>query len=148
MQLYQDLNITSELKALSIHGPWAWAIIAGHKRVENRSWTTPHRGRIAVHAGLSTGSDERAIGLFRELGIDWPEEFPRDVLIGTIDVVDILPQEEYLAKFGSDPKNRAMAFGPLCWVLDNPRICKPIPCPGALNLWNVAEALKRSNTES
>lgn len=27
------------MKSLTVKQPWAWAIVAGHKRVENRSWT-------------------------------------------------------------------------------------------------------------
>lgn len=142
MKRYSELTITPELRALTIHGPWAWAIIAGHKRVENRSWSTSFRGRLAIHAGLSRASDVRATALFKDLGIDYPEEFPRGVLIGTVEVVDILPLEEYLAKFGDNPVNRAMAFGPLCWVLKAPRLQKPITCPGGLSLWKVAEKLR------
>jgi hypothetical protein len=37
------------MKALSIQQPWAWAIIAGHKDVENRSWYTHHRGSLLIH---------------------------------------------------------------------------------------------------
>lgn len=146
MQFYSDLDITPELKALSIHGPWAWAILAGHKRVENRSWNTSYRGRLAIHAGRSRDSDERATALFRSLGIDYPDEFPRGAILGTVDLLDVLPREAYLEKFGADPVNRSMAFGPLCWVLDNPRIRKPIPCAGALSLWNVQDILKKSQS--
>jgi hypothetical protein len=37
-------------RALSINEPWAWAIIAGHKSIENRSWQASYRGPIAIHA--------------------------------------------------------------------------------------------------
>ena len=135
------LKITDDLKALTIHGPWAWGIIAGHKRVENRSWETPLRGRIAIHAGSSTASDERAIDCYRRLGLEFPTEFPRGVLIGTVEIVDILPQNDYLRRYGQDKANRLLAFGPLCWVLANPIPCRPIPCPGKLSLWNVKKTL-------
>jgi hypothetical protein len=42
------------MRALTLHRPWAWAIAAGHKRVENRTWRPPSfilRQRIAIHAG-------------------------------------------------------------------------------------------------
>lgn len=137
-----ELEITPDLKALSIHGPWAWAIMAGHKRVENRSWATSLRGCLAIHAGRSSASDDRAIALFRKLGIEFPDTFERGAILGTVEVVDILPQKEYLKAYGADRVNRAMAFGSLCWVLANPRPCRPIECNGALSLWNVAEAVK------
>lgn len=39
------------MKCLSIQQPWAWAIVTGLKRIENRTWRTPHRGPMLVHAG-------------------------------------------------------------------------------------------------
>ena len=38
-------------RALTLRQPWAWAVAAGHKDVENRTWQTPHRGCMAIHAG-------------------------------------------------------------------------------------------------
>lgn len=37
-------------RVLSVQQPWATLIIRGHKDVENRTWKTPYRGRIAIHA--------------------------------------------------------------------------------------------------
>lgn len=41
----------ADLLALSIQQPWAWLLVNGFKPVENRSWPTKVRGRIAIHAG-------------------------------------------------------------------------------------------------
>jgi hypothetical protein len=41
------------MKPLSIRQPWAWAIVAGLKRYENRTWTTPYRRPLLIHAGQS-----------------------------------------------------------------------------------------------
>ncbi|WPG35166.1 ASCH domain-containing protein [Variovorax sp. EBFNA2] len=38
------------MKALSIRQPWAWLIVNAHKDVENRTWSTAHRGEFLVHA--------------------------------------------------------------------------------------------------
>ena len=38
------------MKALSIRQPWAWLIVCGHKPLENRSWPTPYRGPLLIHA--------------------------------------------------------------------------------------------------
>ena len=38
------------MKTLTIHPVWAWAIVHGHKRVENRTWRTAHRGPLLIHA--------------------------------------------------------------------------------------------------
>lgn len=39
------------MKALTVQQPWAWAIAAGHKTVENRTQLWKHRGPLAIHAG-------------------------------------------------------------------------------------------------
>lgn len=41
-------------RVLTIHQPYAWAIVAGLKRTEDREWKTSHRGRLWIHAGTET----------------------------------------------------------------------------------------------
>ncbi|MFD4143062.1 ASCH domain-containing protein [Streptomyces sp. NPDC058572] len=41
------------MRALTIRQPWAAAITYADKRVENRTWTTSHRGAVLIHAGKS-----------------------------------------------------------------------------------------------
>lgn len=36
---------------LSVQQPWAWLLCAGFKDVENRTWRTPYRGALYIHAG-------------------------------------------------------------------------------------------------
>lgn len=38
------------MKALSLWQPWATLIATGAKRIETRSWYTPYRGPLAIHA--------------------------------------------------------------------------------------------------
>jgi len=51
------------MRALTLRQPWAWAIVHGQKRIENRPWK-PWRDiigqRIAIHAGLITSEAEAA----------------------------------------------------------------------------------------
>ena len=42
---------------LSVQQPWAWLIVAGHKTIENRTWYTRYRGRIAIHASAKFAWD-------------------------------------------------------------------------------------------
>lgn len=48
------------MKALTVRPPWAWAIAVGAKPVENRTWSTRHRGQVAVHAAARSdlGADD------------------------------------------------------------------------------------------
>lgn len=47
----------SDLRFLTIRQPWAVAISHGDKRVENRTWHTPYRGLIAIHAARTDDRD-------------------------------------------------------------------------------------------
>ncbi len=138
-----SLTITAKTKAITIHGPWVWAIGHGYKRVENRIWETPYRGELIIHAGGSSDSDEAATAVFEQLGLDYPPSFPRKQLYAAVDLTEILPLDDYLAKYGDDPMNRAFAIGPFCWVLSNARLFEPIRCPGNFQLWNVKNQLNR-----
>ena len=37
------------MQAISVCQPWASLIVCGAKRIETRSWSTPHRGPLAIH---------------------------------------------------------------------------------------------------
>src|SRR5579885_3051649 len=41
-----------QVKALTLHEPWATLIARGLKEVETRDWYTSYRGPLAIHAGL------------------------------------------------------------------------------------------------
>jgi ASCH domain len=44
------MAVTPGPRVLSMKQPWAWAIVSGLKHVENRSWKTPYRGTVYIHA--------------------------------------------------------------------------------------------------
>ena len=104
------------MRALSIRSPYAEEIMAGAKRVENRSWLPPEGvGRIAVHRCGKDGA-----------------------IIGTIEVAEVITWEEALERY---PEQDDYIAGPWCWVLRDPRPCEPIPCKGRLNLWHLPEGI-------
>src|ERR1017187_9047245 len=49
----------STIRTLSIRQPWAHAILHLGKDVENRSWSTPYRGSILIHASGRLESNAR-----------------------------------------------------------------------------------------
>ena len=51
------------MKALSVRQPWAWAIAAAGKDVENRTWRTDYRGLIAIHASARPDDSWQLPGL-------------------------------------------------------------------------------------
>jgi hypothetical protein len=115
------------MKALSIRQPWAWLIIAGHKDVENRTWSTRHRGPLLIHAGTNWARmpieeiERRYRVKIRG------KELLRGGIIGVVDLVDIVEKHRSRWFDGS-------GFG---WILKNPR---PLPfqkMDGRLNLFEV-----------
>ncbi|MFY0638689.1 ASCH domain-containing protein [Maricaulis maris] len=111
------------MKALSIKQPWAWAILHAGKDIENRSWSTSHRGLIAVHAGLEI--DKVALHAFREAGYPIPDELPTGCFLGTVRIVDVVGQSA-----------SEWFQGPLGFVLRDPvPFDKPIAGRGRLSLF-------------
>lgn len=104
------------LMALSIRQPWAFAIAAGWKPVENRSWRRDNpglrfRGPFAIHAssGMTRDEYESCADLCRVLGFICPP--PADLLrggiVGVATVVDIVTEMDSGWFFG--PKGLVIA---------------------------------------
>lgn len=55
------------MKALSLWQPWASLVALNLKRFETRSWSTPYRGEIAIHAAKHwTAKEERWLRFFAD----------------------------------------------------------------------------------
>lgn len=121
------------MKAIVIHQPWAWAILAGIKRYENRTWRTTHRGALAIVAGRSRAS----LGLEGDLlpGLPGVADLPFGAIVGVVEVVDVWP----VALCGKDP----FATGPWCWVLERAEAVGPIPWRGEQGLFEVPDEVIR-----
>jgi hypothetical protein len=120
------------MKALSVCQPWAWAIVAGIKKVENRSRPTRHRGPLVIHASRSRRYLRED---FADLlpGLPPAEELDFGALIGVVEVVDCVP----LAGVEGDP----FANGPWCWLLARARQIRPVPCKGQVSFFNIPDGL-------
>lgn len=100
------LEMRDEGKCLSLHQPWASLVVYGIKRFEGRTWYTHNRGKLWI---ASTGKKpesetiqqlERFYSqLYQDHSIIFPEEYPSGCLLGCVDLVDCLSQEEYQEKF-------------------------------------------------
>lgn len=78
------------MRALSIRQPWAWLIAHGHKPVENRSWPTPHRGDLLIHAGQQFDADGLASVLqhFPQLRAVLPQQYDLGGIVGRAQLVN------------------------------------------------------------
>lgn len=120
-------------RALSIRQPWAWAITDGGKTVENRDWLRClYRGPLLIHASKGGTNREYAdavesIAAMRaDLGlpplpVPELELLPRGFLVGVMRIVGV---DEPVA-------------GALGLRLADARPLEPIPCKGALGLFEV-----------
>lgn len=50
---------TVRVKCVSLWQPWSTLIAVGLKRFETRSWATPHRGPLLIHAAKAINADTR-----------------------------------------------------------------------------------------
>ena len=124
------------MKALSIHQPWAWAILHSGKTVENRTWPTRYHGPLLIHASKTRSSYDREAQLDWEklYGVALPpwEELVIGALLGVVELVDCLP--------ASRVDQSPWVEGPACWVLRNPlAFTKPISLRGMQGLFDVID---------
>lgn len=126
------------MKALSIRQPWVHAILRQSKDIENRTWTTRHRGWVALHASArpSRVTDDDFPGRIRcpdLLDLDY------SAICGVACLVDIVTNSRSKWFFRYD--DGTVNFG---WVLERVTPLKqPIPCKGRLGLWPVPLKVRR-----
>lgn len=86
------------MKALSVCQPWAHAILALGKNVENRSWPTSYRGPLLIHASKTKAFyDREDADDWREgLGMELPA-WANGPLVAATEVVEpplVLPDDQ------------------------------------------------------
>jgi hypothetical protein len=132
------------LKALSIRAPWWWFILHGGKDVENRSWSTKYRGPVLIHASKWFNRKEirddflDARGIAEAAGRQLPGSVTlRDLrasgghIVGCATIVDCVTRSD-----------SPWFFGPDGFVLADPvPFAAPIPCKGALGLFDVSQSI-------
>lgn len=140
------------MKALTIKQPWAWAITNGTKRVENRTWKPPFDiigQRIAIHASARIERAEYiACRNIADDSLPPMSELPVGCIVGTAivkgyvvvnDMGGVVVQTK--AAQGYDHRQDMWFCGPVGWLLDDVRKVPPLPCKGALGLWDVPAEL-------
>ena len=131
-------TIAMQMKAITIHQPWASLIASGAKRYETRGWKTNHRGRLAIHAGKEWSKDhERAWNRLRRSPYTIPEVAPLGAIICVCDLVDCIPVEQIRDQLS--PLERELgdySDGRYAWELKVVKVAPaPIPMAGKQGLW-------------
>lgn len=124
------------VRVLSVQQPWAWAIVEGHKLVENRTWNTRYRGPVLIHAGVTVRGPEIEY-LRKEFRLKPPSrsEIDRGCIVGVAELVDVVTRKNakrYGRWFG----------GPYGLVLRNAvALRKPVKVKSQLGLYRPTPAL-------
>jgi len=117
------------MKAISIRQPWAWAILYAGKDVENRSWPSKIRGRVAIHAAKTPNHNDLA--RLRRRGIPVPDmaDLPRGALVGSVEIVDCVSESP-----------SPWFTGPFGFLLRDPRpLAESIPWTGSRHFWDLPD---------
>lgn len=131
------------VRVLSVRQPWASLIVTGIKDVENRTWSTPYRGTIYIHASQRFDNDamdylvEYGEAIFGDAAQEVLESLvhhPRGALLGRVTLSDIIPFEEE----NLDQLSPWHFEGNLGWYLENAEMFEePIPMNGKLGLFSI-----------
>lgn len=143
---------------ISLWQPWASLVVAGLKCIETRSWQTPWRGRLAIHAGLKFSSEIELLcdeepfrSALVSLGKTY-RDLPRGHLLGSVLLHDCTGTEDFATLkewcgCDADRWARERQFGDYrmgrwAWLLSGAVALEtPRPLTGRRMLWQIDEAL-------
>lgn len=141
------------MKALTIRQPYAWAIAAGMKPVENRTWNTYHEGPLAIHAAAGVGAKwefEAAVARVADLmGYRDATVLAGCQVRGAVVAVARLADVCSAARYRPWSVRDACDCGP--WAVGEHRHFKlahvrplpePVPVIGSLGLWRLPVAVE------
>jgi hypothetical protein len=136
------------MKALTVTQPWVTLIAVGAKHVETRSWTTGHRGLLAIHAAHRFPTWARELcqtDPFRlvldQAGITGPEALPCGMVLATCRLAAVRPTSRPLPATWPVGRHEVAfgdyRFGRYAWLLtDVTPLTRPVLARGALGLWS------------
>ncbi len=148
----------SIIRALTICQPYAELIRLGEKRVENRTWPTSYRGRLAIHAGKGTSYLEPG-DRQRYPGMAFGAVVAVANLVGCVRLnharvslsgmvvngvaIPPLTREQWSVPTSANAswpwlETHEHTEGPVCWILEDARALRqPVPCSGHRSLWGL-----------
>ena len=118
--------------ALSVLQPWASLLAVGAKRIETRSWFTPYRGAVAIHASKRFPMADQLLLKDRRFNSALVNHYAlNDFGLPNLPTGAILAVADLVAcDSTNDPVDRWM------WRFENIRRLEiPIKATGALGLW-------------
>lgn len=153
----------STMKAITLWQPWASLVAIGAKQIETRSWATPYRGTLAIHAALKFPDEAKALVATQPFlsslekitpNSEGFRDLPRGVIVAVCELVQCLSIPTMRGRYPfNHPKLDTIALlppdspeydfgdytpGRFAWMLAQVRVLhEPIPCRGYQQLWDV-----------
>jgi hypothetical protein len=142
------------MRFLTLTQPWATLMAIGAKRIETRSWSTPYRGWVGIHAARTFPRWAReacADSPFREVlaahRITTPDQLPLGSVLAAVSLQYVFPTEHPMTRLKLT--SQELAFGDYepgrrAWWTDALiPLREPIPATGHLGLWSDADLAER-----
>ncbi|KAF6150975.1 hypothetical protein GIB67_026896 [Kingdonia uniflora] len=137
---------------LTMHQPWASLLVYGIKRVEGRSWPSPVRGRLWIHAAGKVPEPEtiKAIeDFYREIyavngitDLKFPEHYPVSKLLGAVEVVGCVKCDELVCWQEVPEGVRLEGQTDFCWLCEQPqKLLIPFEMRGYQRVYNLEKKI-------
>ncbi|NP_001085378.1 thyroid hormone receptor interactor 4 L homeolog [Xenopus laevis] len=138
----RELQEISDLgMCLSMHQPWASLLVAGIKQVEGRTWYSAHRGRLWIAAAAKQPSSqeiselETSYRVLLQKAVQFPKDYPTSCLLGCVDVLDCLSQEQFKEQY---PSMNQESGSPFVFICNNPQeLLIKFPIKGQHKIWKL-----------
>jgi hypothetical protein len=142
------------MRALTLTEPWAMLVATGDKRIETRSFSTSHRGPLAIHAAKTIPAwvrewvrETTAVQtMLLRAGFN-PDlsDIPLGAVVATCQIVACISTDSPHFQMPKTKDRILGNFGPgrFAWYLEDiVRVHPPVPVRGQLGLFEIdAEAL-------
>ena len=137
------------MRAVSVPQPWASLLAHGVLRLETRSWQTPYRGVLAIHAGLRFPPVARGLchrepfrTLLRRANHEGWSLLPCGCVLGTAKLVACTRVEEFMWEQQTEPHLADFRSGRWVWEYADPVLFHvPVRATGRLGVFEVRDAL-------
>ncbi|XP_038077418.1 activating signal cointegrator 1-like [Patiria miniata] len=138
------MEMSDEGYCLSMHQPWASLLVTGVKKHEGRTWYSSHRGRLWIAAASHQATAEEIAQVENahlathqaddaEEEIFFPREYPTSCLLGCVDMVDCLSQDQYQEQYP-----RGDSSSPYVFICENPQeLVVRFPIKGKHKIWKM-----------
>lgn len=133
------------MRMLTLHRPWAWCVVYGGKRVENRPMKPPPAvlGHwMAIHAGKTWLPNDWLRMVASGLPVPPEQDHPAGVIVGVCRVIGHAQTADEAARFLLDPGQSRWFHGPFGWLLADVRpLAQPVAARGFQGVPRVPEEL-------